>query len=287
MSAQLPPRRPPAGLDDLLQSPASAPDAAAEFKTCCSSFYADDLVRHILGDSFHPGGEPLTRRLLAAVGTGPSDTLLDVAAGQGTSGVLAAATHGCAVLAVDLSADNLARAGLRAEAAGVAPLVQTRVGDAERLPVGDASVDVLLCECAFCTFVDKPTAAAEMVRVLRPGGRLALSDMALTPGDLPASLDTLLMRVACIADAISEDALVEAFRAHGLRELAVTDESDGLREMVEAIRHRLLAVELASKLGKISLGGLDLEAGKHMASEALDAIRAGKIRYVAFTARKP
>ncbi|MBI5490441.1 MAG: class I SAM-dependent methyltransferase, partial [Deltaproteobacteria bacterium] len=196
-------------------SAAAADSAAPGFKACCADFYADDNVRRILGDSFHPGGEALTRELLAAVHVGPADRLLDVAAGPGTSSVLAAVETGCRVTALDLSEKNLEHAAALARTRGVAERVDVRPADAERLPFPDESFDVVLCECAFCTFPDKTRAAAELARVLRPGGRLALSDMVLDRDRFPADLDTLLLRVACIADAIPGPALVRQFADTG------------------------------------------------------------------------
>ena len=57
------------------------------------------------------------------------------------------------------------------------------LGDAERLPLPDNTFDALVCECAFCTFPDKATAAAEFARVLRPGGRVGITDVTVAaPG---------------------------------------------------------------------------------------------------------
>ena len=62
--------------------------------------------------------------------------------------------------------------------------VRFHLGDAERLPLPDNTFDALVCECAFCTFPDKATAAAEFARVLRPGGRVGIADPWPTPGRL-------------------------------------------------------------------------------------------------------
>ncbi len=257
------------------------------FKSCCANFYADDLVRRLLGDSFHPGGEKLTRQLLVNAGVTATDRLLDVATGQGTSAILAAGESGCDVTAVDLSAENLSRAAARAEEAGVGERVHTERSDAEHLPFADNSFDVVLCECAFCTFVDKPTAAREMTRVLEPGGRLVLSDMVIRSGDLPPELDALMARVACIADAVDEPHLAAAFEQAGLEAVVIEDASWGLTQMVEEIRERLLALDLAQRLGKLDLGGFDLSEGKRLAKRSLEVIREGKIGYATLVARRP
>ena len=131
-----------------------------EFKSCCANFYADDVVRRILGDSFHPGGERLTENLLNEVNACEEDRVLDIAAGQGTSSILAAQKFGCHVTALDLSVENLERAKRRAGELGMGHLIETRVSDAEQIPFDDSSFDIVLCECAFCVFPDKTRAAA-------------------------------------------------------------------------------------------------------------------------------
>ncbi len=259
---------------------------ASEFKACCARFYADDVVRHILGESFHPGGLDLTRRILSQVKLSSKDRLLDVAAGQGTSAILAAREFGCRVCALDLSGENLDRAAKVAKRSGLEHLLETRTADAERLPYADETFDVVLCECAFCTFRDRHHASGEMLRVLKPGGRLAFSDMTVSPEGLPDELDSLILKVACIADAITEDDLITEFRQTGFSDILVEDASQGLMDMTEEIRRRLLGVKLASRLGKISLGGIDLDAGMKLADRSLSAILDGSIRYVTMTARK-
>ncbi len=219
------------------------------------------------------------------MGVGQNDSLLDVATGQGTSAVLAAEEQRCRVVASDLSAANLERAAAEASRRGVADHLSVQRSDAENLPFEDDSFDVVLCECAFCTFVDKPTAAREMVRVLRPGGRLALSDMTLKVQDFPRDLDTLLMRVACIADALSQEQLVDQLEQVGFGEIEVVDASWALTEMVQQIRQRILAAELLSKLGKVSLGGIDLAEGKRLANRSLEIIGDGIVGYVMLTGK--
>ncbi|MBW2276634.1 MAG: methyltransferase domain-containing protein [Deltaproteobacteria bacterium] len=253
---------------------------AEEFKACCADFYADDVVRRILGDSFHPGGLDLTRRLLEAAHAGPDDRLLDVAAGQGSSAALAAEETGCSVVALDLSAENLLRAAEEAARRGLGDRFETRLSDAEQLPFEDETFDVILCECAFCTFPDKQRAAHEMFRVLRPGGRLALSDITIVRERFPQELNTLLARVACIADALPTAELAQLLEDAGFAALVTTDASWALGEMVEQIRGRLLAVELAGKLAQLDLGAIDLEEGKRMITGSMAAIRKGSVGYV-------
>jgi arsenite methyltransferase len=71
-----------------------------------------------------------------------------------------------------LSAGQCGLAQGAAGAAGLAARVSFTAGDAETLPYPETGFDAVVCECAFCAVPDKPTAATELARVLRPGGRV-------------------------------------------------------------------------------------------------------------------
>jgi SAM-dependent methyltransferase len=149
----------------------------ARVKACCATGYSSDLVTLLLGSSYHPGGMKLTRRLLDAIGLQAGERLVDVACGVGASSLLAARDYGALVDGVDLSDANVKLAAGAAVATDLADRATFHHGDAEALPLGDGSWDAVICECALCTFPDKATAAREMARVLRPGGRLGISDI--------------------------------------------------------------------------------------------------------------
>lgn len=114
------------------------------------------------------------------------ETVLDLGSGPGLDCILAARRVGPSgrVIGVDMTPEMLERARRNAEVAGLAN-VEFRQGEIERLPVEDASVDVLLSNCVINLSPDKPRVLAEAFRALRPGGRLMVSDMVLT-ADLPA-----------------------------------------------------------------------------------------------------
>jgi arsenite methyltransferase len=169
-------------------------------KACCARLYESNWARLLLGDSFHPGGLALTQRLGSLLDLKPNSRVLDVAAGEGTSAIYLAQHFGCRVVGIEYSLKSVEAASSSAEAAGVVDRVRFKMGDAESLPFRDEDFDALICECAFCTFPDKDAAAIEFARVLRPGGRLGLSDVTRT-GSLPAELDGLLAWIACLGDA--------------------------------------------------------------------------------------
>src|SRR5215207_1807134 len=194
-------------------TPASTPE---QTKACCAATYGSDVVALLLGDSYHPGGPALTRHLADRLGLRAGDRVLDVASGRGASALLLAAEYGVDVTGVDLSEANVALAAGAVQGAGLDARARFRVGDAERLPVQARSVDAVVCECAFCTFPDKATAAAELARVLRSGGRLGITDVTVDPDRLPRELTGLGAWIACVADARPLDEYAALLGAAGL-----------------------------------------------------------------------
>ena len=247
-------------------------------KTCCANAYESDFARTLLGDSFHPGGLELTRRLAELLELRPGMRVLDVAAGKGESAIFLAKEFGCEVVGVDFGAGNVEEATRRAEAAGVANLATFGQGDAERMNMPAGSFDGVICECAFCTFPDKNAAAREFARVLKPGGRLGLSDLTRS-GALPQELEGLLAWVACIADARPVEEYVEYFENAGFLIPAVELHDGALAQMTRDIQGRLLGLELMAGLGRIDLAGADLTQAKQFAKAAVRAIAGGQLGY--------
>lgn len=130
---------------------------------------------------------PVSALTLAAADLRPGERVLDVACGTGVIARLAAERVGPAgaVTAVDLSPDMIAVA--RTTPAPPQPVVDWQVGDAVSLPVPDGSFDVVTCQMGLMFLDDRAAAVAEMRRVLRPGGRLAVS----TPGTIQPAFDVM------------------------------------------------------------------------------------------------
>ncbi|MFI2437549.1 class I SAM-dependent methyltransferase [Streptomyces sp. NPDC018693] len=108
--------------------------------------------RHLLGDSYHPGGTALTRRLADHLALTPGMRVLDVASGRGTTALPLADAYGVRAHGVDYAPVNTALAQGAAEAAGLAHRAVFTTGDAEHLPYDDGVFDAVVCECALCTF---------------------------------------------------------------------------------------------------------------------------------------
>jgi SAM-dependent methyltransferase len=258
---------------------------AIEVKACCAASYAGPAARYLLGDCFHPGGMALTSELLGELRVSTGATVLDVGSGPGTSAILAAQQLGCRVVGVELSADNVIAATRAASLADVAGRVLFIEGDAEALPLEAGSMDGVLSECSFCLFPDKRTAASEFARVLRPGARLALSDVTADPTRLPVELTGLGAWVACIADARPLDNVVAVLEGAGFEVEKAGRRDRLLADIVNRVEARLrLARVIGASLGE------GLEASIERGVELIPAVRAaiaeGALGYGVVVARR-
>ena len=260
--------------------------ANEEIKACCAAVYESDWARLLLGDSFHPGGLALTAHLGALTGLASGQRVLDVASGTGASALYLSEQYGCQVVGIDYSRAAAAAANEAAAETGLAARVRFEAGDAERLPFEDNSFDAIICECAFCTFPDKPTAAAEFFRVLRPGGRLGLSDITRA-GPLPAELEGLFAWISCIADAQSLDRYVGALESAGLIVDQTETRDEVLSQTARDLQGKLLGAEMLVKLKKLDLPGIDFRQARRLARSVAEAIRDGKLGYALIAASKP
>lgn len=249
---------------------------------CCASPYDSPALRWLLGDDLHPGGDPLSRRLAHLAGLGPGSRVLDVASGSGRTARLLATEFGAEVTGVELSADSVAAAQAEVEAAGRGR-VRFAQGDAAALPAPSRAFDVVICECALCLFPRKATAVAEMRRVLRPGGIVAIADVTVEPDELPAALRGLAGRVACLAQALPREGY-EALLHDARFELLAAESHDGaLAALAERMEYRLRVarmVDLSAPYGDLIAEALAL------VREARSAIVRGSLGYRLFVARR-
>ena len=259
----------------------SGSDTEASVKSCCATVYGIDLVALFLGESYHPGGTQLTRRLADRLGLQPGERVLDVACGIGTTALLLAAERDVDVVGVELGAAQIAKARARASEAGLSHRSRFELGDAEQLPVDDGQFDAVVCECALCTFPDKATAAAEMVRALRPGGRVGITDIWLDPAKLDLELRGLAGRIACVADARPIADTVAVLDRAGLTIREVEHHDDALRDTIDRIVVRLRALRLVDLP---ALRGFDFALGIDVAGRLGELVDRGHAGYALITA---
>ncbi len=136
-------------------------------------------------DEFHSGQRNATVRLAQLAGLSGAEDVLDVGCGIGGPSRFLAKAFGCRVTGLDLTAEFVEVANMLARRTGLAGKVTYRQGDALDLPFPDASFDLVWSQNAAMNIADRDRLYAEMRRVLRPAGRLAIQDVAAGPGGEP------------------------------------------------------------------------------------------------------
>jgi SAM-dependent methyltransferase len=166
-------------------------------------------------------------------------TVLDLGSGAGMDCFLAAQKVGPTgrVIGVDMTPEMIARARENARKAGIENVV-FRLGEIEDLPLDDSSVDVVISNCVINLSPDKPSVFREAFRVLRPGGKLMVSDLVLT-GDLPDDVRRSAEAYAgCIAGAEPRYRYLAQIEAAGFTRI----QEAGVADYLAAIGHESLPV---------------------------------------------
>lgn len=162
----------------------------------------------------------------------PGEAVLDLGAGGGFDCFLAAAEVGPAgrVIGVDMTPDMLSKARANAARGGFGN-VEFRLGEIEHLPVADASVDVIISNCVVNLSPDKRQVFREAFRVLKPGGRLAISDVVASAALPPEMRDDPYLYSACVAGASPVDELECMLAAAGFADVVIAPKDES-REFI-------------------------------------------------------
>jgi len=154
------------------------------------------------------------------------DIVLDLGSGAGFDCFLAAQRVGASgrVIGVDMTAEMIAKARENAQKSNYNN-IEFRLGEIEHLPVADNSVDVTISNCVINLVPDKRTAFAEIFRVLKPGGRLMISDIVLLK-ELPDFIkNSAAAYVGCISGALMKDEYLKTIRETGFEAVQIVEET--------------------------------------------------------------
>jgi ubiquinone/menaquinone biosynthesis C-methylase UbiE len=241
--------------------------------SCCSTAGAASLIS---GNLYHPDQikELPMVALAASLGCGnptalaemhPGETVLDLGSGGGIDVLLSARRVGPTgkVYGLDMTDEMLALARENQEKAGVQNLEFLK-GEIEQIPLADESVDLIISNCVINLSPEKDRVLAEAYRVLKPGGRLAISDI-VVQGTVPAEVrHSIELWMGCVAGALEKDEYRDKLRQAGF-------------EAVEIVPTRIYGLEDARDF--LAGAGLNIEA---IAPQIQDRFMSAYVR-----ARKP
>jgi SAM-dependent methyltransferase len=205
---------------------------------------------------------------IAALAPAPGETVVDLGSGGGIDVFLAAPRVGATghVIGIDMTPEMLERARATAAKHGFTN-VEFRQGRLEALPIADGTVDAVTSNCVINLVPDKGQVFREVARVLKPGGRLVVSDIVLDR-PLPAEIaNDLYAWVGCVAGAMLREDYFAALAAAGLGEIEVVRDVDYVGILADKMPDELLA--LSERTGV-----------------PLESVR-GVVRTMTYRARKP
>ena len=201
--------------------------------SCCGATASTgccDPITTNLYDATQAGQIP-EEALLASLGCGnptalaqlnPGDTVLDLGSGGGIDVLLSARRVGPTGKAygLDMTDEMLALANENTKKAGVEN-VEFLKGEIEHIPLPDNSVDVVISNCVINLSSDKDAVLREAFRVLKPGGRFAVSDVVTRGEMLPEIRKSVLLWVGCIAGALEENDYLSKLKSAGFSEAEI------------------------------------------------------------------
>ncbi|HPC31870.1 MAG TPA: arsenite methyltransferase [Syntrophales bacterium] len=258
-------------------------DIAAKAGTCClpaaGCCGGESLAENIsLGVGYRPEdlqavpdganlglgcGNPVALASLQA-----GETVVDLGAGAGFDCFLAAKAVGekGRVIGVDMTPEMLDKARANARKGNYGN-VEFRLGEIENLPVADNTADIIISNCVINLSPDKGRVFREAFRVLKPGGRLMVSDIVLRK-ELPAALhESVAAYTGCVAGALRKDDYLEKIAAAGFTEVRIIAESlFPMQEIIEypavqkavgdSVTLKAMAEQLATSIASIKVAAV-------------------------------
>jgi arsenite methyltransferase len=212
--------------------------AARSEGSCCGPAVSttDATGREVFGGALYAGDEAegaTEAAVGASLGCGvptavadlhPGETVLDLGSGAGADVLISARRVGPdgRAIGLDMTDEMLELARRNAEAAGVANAEFVK-GFIEDLPLPDASVDVVISNCVINLSADKAQVIREAARVLKPGGRFAVSDVIADAAMDAATRADMVQWTGCIAGALTREELAHALAAAGLVDIEIRE----------------------------------------------------------------
>ena len=226
------------------------PASDADGTSCCGGTATATLARKALAYGYSaedtnavPQGSNLglgCGNPIALASLRPGETVLDLGSGAGFDCFLAAGAVGETghVIGVDMTHEMLRKARANAAQGGYTQ-VEFRLGEIEHLPVADASVDVIISNCVINLSPEKAQVFRDALRVLKPGGRLAVSDVVATAPFPETVRQNLALLSSCVAGASLIEDVEQMLRAAGFTAIRIQPKDESktfIREWVPGTR---------------------------------------------------
>ena len=230
--------------------------------SCCGSAASNGCCDPITSNLYHQlqAGQVPEEALLASLGCGnptalaklnEGEVILDLGSGGGIDVLLSARRVGPTgtVFGLDMTDEMLALANENKRKAGIEN-VEFLKGEIEHIPLPDNSVDVVISNCVINLSADKDQVLREAFRVLKPGGRFAVSDV-VTRGAVPGEIrQSVLLWIGCVAGALEEDEYRSKLAAAGFEQIEIeptrTYRIEDAREFLSG--HDIDVDEIASQI---------------------------------------
>ena len=211
-----------------------------ERQVCCDPRLADDISRRIGYSQEEMGSVPQGANLglgcgnpVAIASLREGETVLDLGSGAGFDCFLAAQKVGKKgrVIGLDMTPEMVEKARENAKK-GNLENVEFKLGDIENLPIDDSSVDVVISNCVINLTPDKGKVFKEAFRVLKPGGRMMISDLVLLK-ELPEVIkNSPEAYVSCVSGAMLKDEYLKRIKAAGFDEVRIDSEEPFASELI-------------------------------------------------------
>jgi SAM-dependent methyltransferase len=212
--------------------------------------------------------------------------VLDVGAGLGAAPVHLARSVGCHVTGVTLEEGGIVAGNELAAENGVQDRVRMVHGDIMKVDLAGEQFDFILMECVLSILDGKSAALRRLRDLLRPGGRIGLTDVTVS-GPLPQELQGLLATVGCVGGALSLGEYGDLMTNEGLVLEHRRDCQDVAGTFMADVHSKVQMVEIASKLGKLPIGDRVIADAQQLFELARNLVAQRVLGYGLLVARKP
>lgn len=267
--------------------------SSAEAKACCADLYRSGLARMLLGDTLHPGGLRLTNRLGRLMGLKRDWRVADLASGTGASAAAISRAFHCQVIGVEYSREAVLEAQATADSAPVPSQVWYIQGDAESPPIRPRTLDAVMAECSLSVFPDKQQAISRAVELLKPGGRIGISDVTVEPGSLPPQLNNSLGQMLCVTGALGKEQYSSLMSSAGMVNLYQEDASVHVTELLAKIKAGISTLNLLGLTPPTAFQEQErpdlpaVDDWEALLDELIDLVDRGLLGYWLYVAEKP